>query len=151
MSRHSDAAEASSAERGPFIGRLQAILQHWPSADRLARATGVSPSAFRKWLRGEAEPNRERLIALGQAAGVNVGWLVSGDGPNRGSVRPLVRPAPSRSMPDSTEAITCCCPGVPRPRRPVRNPRRRQPPQWNLWRYAMSGSVRYSPSNRTAC
>jgi hypothetical protein len=53
-------------------------------------------------------------------------------------------------MPDSTEAITCCCPGVPRPRRPVRNPRRRQL-QWNLWRYAMNGSVRYSASNRTAC
>ena len=70
-----------TGERAAFIARLQAILRHWPSADRLARATGVSPSAFRKWLRGEAEPNRERLIALGQAAGVNVGWLVSGDGP----------------------------------------------------------------------
>jgi phage repressor protein C with HTH and peptisase S24 domain len=70
-----------TGERGAFITRLQAVLRHWPSADRLARATGVSPSAFRKWLRGEAEPSRERLVALAQAAGVNVGWLAGGEGP----------------------------------------------------------------------
>jgi phage repressor protein C with HTH and peptisase S24 domain len=57
------------------------ILQHWPSADRLARAMSVSPSAFRKWLRGEAEPSRERLVALADAAKVNVAWLVAGEGP----------------------------------------------------------------------
>ncbi len=73
--------ESAGADKIAFIGRLQTILRHWPSADRLARATGVSPSAFRKWLRGEAEPSRERLVALAQAAGVAVGWLVSGEGP----------------------------------------------------------------------
>jgi phage repressor protein C with HTH and peptisase S24 domain len=57
------------------------ILAHWPSADRLARAMGVSPSAFRKWLKGEAEPSRERLIALAHAAKVGVAWLAEGDGP----------------------------------------------------------------------
>jgi phage repressor protein C with HTH and peptisase S24 domain len=71
----------SDGERDGFISRLQLILRHWPSADRLARATGVSPSAFRKWLRGEAEPNRERLVALAQAACVSVGWLAGGEGP----------------------------------------------------------------------
>src|ERR1700760_3518514 len=64
-----------------FVGRLQEIVQRWPSADRLARATGVSPSAFRKWLRGDAEPSRERLVALARAAGVSVGWLAGGEGP----------------------------------------------------------------------
>lgn len=42
---------------------------------------GVSPSAFRKWLKGEAEPSRERLIALARAAGVGVAWLAEGEGP----------------------------------------------------------------------
>jgi phage repressor protein C with HTH and peptisase S24 domain len=42
---------------------------------------GVSPSAFRKWLRGEAEPSRERLVALAEAASVSVGWLARGEGP----------------------------------------------------------------------
>jgi phage repressor protein C with HTH and peptisase S24 domain len=69
------------ASRAAFVARLQAILRHWPSADRLARAVGVSPSAFRKWLRGEAEPSRERLVALAEAASVSVGWLARGEGP----------------------------------------------------------------------
>jgi phage repressor protein C with HTH and peptisase S24 domain len=87
MSRRSEAvggtpnAEYLAANAGAFIARLQEIVRHWPSADRLARATGVSPSAFRKWLRGDAEPSRERLVALANAAGVSVGWLASGEGP----------------------------------------------------------------------
>jgi phage repressor protein C with HTH and peptisase S24 domain len=71
----------SGAEKSAFVERLQTILAHWPSADRLARAMGVSPSAFRKWLKGEAEPSRERLIALAHAAGVGVAWLAEGEGP----------------------------------------------------------------------
>lgn len=70
-----------SADRAAFVARLQIILGHWPSADRLARAVGVSPSAFRKWLRGQAEPSRERLVALADAAGVGIAWLAKGDGP----------------------------------------------------------------------
>lgn len=69
------------AERDAFVLRLQCILRHWPSADRLARTMGVSPSALRKWLKGEAEPSRERLIALADAAQVSIGWLAKGEGP----------------------------------------------------------------------
>lgn len=69
------------ASRAAFVARLQAILRHWPSADRLARAVGVSPSAFRKWLRGEAEPSRERLVALADATSVSIAWLTKGEGP----------------------------------------------------------------------
>jgi phage repressor protein C with HTH and peptisase S24 domain len=72
---------AEGASRAAFTARLQVILRQWPSADRLARAMGVSPSAFRKWLRGEAEPSRERLVALADAAKVGVAWLAKGEGP----------------------------------------------------------------------
>lgn len=68
------------AERQAFVTRLQFVLDHWPSADRLAKAAGVSPSALRKWLRGEAEPSRERLITFADAAGVEIAWLVRGEG-----------------------------------------------------------------------
>lgn len=71
----------ANAEKAAFVARLQTILSHWPSADRLARDMGVSPSAFRKWLKGEAEPSRERLVALAHAAGVGVAWLAVGAGP----------------------------------------------------------------------
>jgi phage repressor protein C with HTH and peptisase S24 domain len=81
QSSESPVTGKAGADRAAFIARLQTVLRHWPSADRLARATGVSPSAFRKWLRGEAEPSRERLVALAQAASVPVGWLANGDGP----------------------------------------------------------------------
>ena len=51
MSRRSEAAEISpgaeylAANAAAFIARLQEIVRHWPSADRLARATGSSDHA----------------------------------------------------------------------------------------------------------
>jgi len=69
------------SENARFVERLQLIAAHFQSTDRLARSMGVSPSAFRKWLKGEAEPNRTRLVALARAAGVSVAWLAQGDGP----------------------------------------------------------------------
>lgn len=91
---------ATGADKSAFVQRLQTILSHWPSADRLARSMGVSPSAFRKWLKGEAEPSRERLVALAHATGVGVAWLAEGDGPepvfepvSGGKRRPNVRDA----------------------------------------------------------
>jgi phage repressor protein C with HTH and peptisase S24 domain len=62
------------------VARLQLVVRQWPSADRLAKATGVSPSAFRKWLKGVAEPSRDRLVALAEASGVDVSWLAQGQG-----------------------------------------------------------------------
>jgi phage repressor protein C with HTH and peptisase S24 domain len=76
-----ETASTQGADRAAFTARLHLILQHWPSVDRLARAMAVSPSAFRKWLRGEAEPSRERLVALADAAKVSVAWLAKGEGP----------------------------------------------------------------------
>lgn len=84
MRNNSDDIASSSfhrgAERQAFVARLQFVLDHWPSADKLAKAAGVSPSALRKWLRGEAEPSRERLISFADAAGVEIAWLVRGEG-----------------------------------------------------------------------
>ncbi|MEO9189635.1 MAG: helix-turn-helix transcriptional regulator [Acetobacteraceae bacterium] len=85
------------ADREAFVGRLQQIVGHWRSADRLARAMRVSPSAFRKWLKGEAEPSRERLVALADAAGVGIGWLAKGEGP-----QPRFRDAPGSVAADGT-------------------------------------------------
>jgi phage repressor protein C with HTH and peptisase S24 domain len=69
------------AEQAGFVARLRLVVAQWPSADRLARETGVSPSAFRKWLKGEAEPSRDRLVALAGTAGVSLAWLAQGEGP----------------------------------------------------------------------
>ncbi len=68
------------AGQAGFVARLQLVAAEWPSADRLAKATGVSASAFRKWMKGEAEPSRDRLVALAAAAGVSLAWLAQGEG-----------------------------------------------------------------------
>jgi phage repressor protein C with HTH and peptisase S24 domain len=69
------------AGQAAFVERLVIVAQLWPSSDSLAKAAGVSPSALRKWLKGQAEPSRERLVALADAAGVGVSWLAKGEGP----------------------------------------------------------------------
>src|ERR1700751_24105 len=81
LAHNSDHAPGTGADKLAFVHRLQPILAHWPSADRLAWAMGVSPSAFRKWLKGGAEPSRERLVALARVAGVSIAWLARGEGP----------------------------------------------------------------------
>ena len=75
------AASPPGAAQAAFVERLQALARQWPSSDSLAKAAGVSPSALRKWLKGQAEPSRERLVALSDAAGAGVSWLAKGEGP----------------------------------------------------------------------
>jgi phage repressor protein C with HTH and peptisase S24 domain len=36
--------------------------------------------SFPQWLRGDAEPSRDRLVKLAQATGVTISWLAAGDG-----------------------------------------------------------------------
>jgi phage repressor protein C with HTH and peptisase S24 domain len=92
--------EKLNGDREAFVARLHFVLGHWPSADRLARAAGISPSAFRKWLRGGAEPSRERLIAFADAAGVPIGWLVRGEG-----AQPALHKVAGLPVPADAEAV----------------------------------------------
>jgi phage repressor protein C with HTH and peptisase S24 domain len=91
-------SDEPNGDRQAFVARLQFVLNHWPSADRLARAAGISPSALRKWLRGEAEPSRERLIAFADTAGVPIGWLVRGEG-----AQPALHKAPEQDPAEAEE------------------------------------------------
>src|SRR3984957_20245725 len=91
----------TGADKSAVVDRRRTILAHWPSADRLARAMGVSASAFRKWLKGEAEPSRDRLVALAEAAGVSVSWLGPGEGPDPDPASLATR----AQLPQSAEAI----------------------------------------------
>jgi phage repressor protein C with HTH and peptisase S24 domain len=104
--------QLAGAEQAGFVARLRLIVAQWPSADRLARATGVSPSAFRKWLKGEAEPSRDRLVALAGTAGVSVAWLAQGEGPEPDLVSLDAR-ARSPDGPGSERAQFLLLPKVP--------------------------------------
>lgn len=52
---------------------------------QLAEAMKVTPNAARKWLLGEGMPEMAMAIRLANWGGVNVGWLLQGDGAKRGS------------------------------------------------------------------
>jgi transcriptional regulator with XRE-family HTH domain len=64
-----------------FQARLRESVERVGSVNGLAKGAGVSEGALRKWLQGDSEPTRERLMALARAAGVNVAWLAAGTGP----------------------------------------------------------------------
>jgi phage repressor protein C with HTH and peptisase S24 domain len=128
LDREQEPNRGDGAENAAFVERLQIILGHWPSADRLARAMSVSPSAFRKWLKGEAEPSRERLVALARTSGVGVAWLAEGEGPEPvfepvvgATRRPQVRDVDAQIdgsnyvlLPRDTDSARPSAPGAPR-------------------------------------
>jgi len=41
---------------------------------------GASDTGFRQYLTGKSEPTRPVLVAIAREAGVNIGWLVTGEG-----------------------------------------------------------------------
>lgn len=62
-----------------FIERLRRMAEKMGSASELARQAGISGSGFQKYL-GGAEPTRKVLLALAQAARVDLQWLMTGAG-----------------------------------------------------------------------
>jgi transcriptional regulator with XRE-family HTH domain len=46
----------------------------------MSRKCGLSRGVIHKYLKGESEPSRPRLVALARAAGVRVEWLATGEG-----------------------------------------------------------------------
>lgn len=50
------------------------------SGDELARMTGIPRRTLEYYLSGEREPKASRCVQIARAAGVEPGWLVSGEG-----------------------------------------------------------------------
>lgn len=49
----------------------------------LAQRSGLSRSVIDKYLNGQSEPSRQRLLTLAEAGGVTVQWLSTGEPPMR--------------------------------------------------------------------
>jgi hypothetical protein len=62
-----------------FIDRLQILVEIAGNVPTLARNSGVSDPAIRKYLTG-SEPSRSVLLLLAAASGVRSGWLADGLG-----------------------------------------------------------------------
>lgn len=54
------------------------------SVSAFARQCGIVESTLRTYLNG-AQPSTDRLVAMADAAGVNVLWLAAGRGPKKGT------------------------------------------------------------------
>jgi hypothetical protein len=79
-----------------FAGRLNYALDQLPPESRppekgrgrqafVAKMFRVSQKGARKWLEGEALPRTTRLAAIARRCGVNGEWLLTGQGPMRGT------------------------------------------------------------------
>lgn len=67
------------SDQAGFVERLRQLIHRVGSANALARKAGVSQSGFQRYLAG-GQPTRKVLIALAQAAEVDLIWLMTGEG-----------------------------------------------------------------------
>ncbi|MBU4566005.1 MAG: helix-turn-helix transcriptional regulator [Desulfarculus sp.] len=66
-----------------FSSRLRVVLSEFKSTYAFAKKAGVSQGGMQKWIKGQSEPGRDKLIALSEAANVRLEWLATGQGPMR--------------------------------------------------------------------
>ena len=65
----------------PFEARIKVLIDRVGSAEKLAKKSGVSARNIGKYLKGESDPSRMRLVKMAQAGGVSVEWLATGEEP----------------------------------------------------------------------
>jgi transcriptional regulator with XRE-family HTH domain len=64
-----------------FPLRLRKVVDLVGSAEKLARAAGISSRVIGKYLNGESLPGLASLVSMARAGEVRVAWLAVGDGP----------------------------------------------------------------------
>ncbi len=64
-----------------FSKRIKKIIELFGSAEKLANISGMSSRVIGQYLAGKSDPSRIKLIALANAAQVNIEWLATGKGP----------------------------------------------------------------------
>ncbi|RJP17215.1 MAG: helix-turn-helix transcriptional regulator [Deltaproteobacteria bacterium] len=64
-----------------FMGRMKEVVEMVGSAEKLAKLSGISSRGIGKYLAGETDPSRVRLVAIARATGVSIKWLATGEGP----------------------------------------------------------------------
>ena len=66
-----------------FTARMAIVVDAAGGVAQLAQQASLSRSVIHKYLNGESDPSRIRLIDLAQAGGVRLLWLATGQGPMR--------------------------------------------------------------------
>jgi transcriptional regulator with XRE-family HTH domain len=65
-----------------FADRLKTMIGD-QSVRSFARKCGLSEKSLRKYLAGNTDPSGSAIIAMAEAGGVNILWLMTGEGPMR--------------------------------------------------------------------
>lgn len=63
-----------------FSKRMAAVMGREKSVNSFAQRAGVTEGTIRNYLKGMTKPTRLNLEAIARTAGVNVVWLISGEG-----------------------------------------------------------------------
>lgn len=76
--------------RAEFASRLHEVCAEKGLAERgrqtaLGRLCAVSYQAAKKWLDGDGWPALDKALTICEWGGVNVNWLLQGQGPKRGT------------------------------------------------------------------
>ena len=66
-----------------FPERIKTLINISGNKEKLWKVSGISAVMIGKYETGQSEPSRDKLIALSVATGVNVEWLVTGNGAMR--------------------------------------------------------------------
>jgi phage repressor protein C with HTH and peptisase S24 domain len=70
----------SSSEK-LFGERIKEMIRVVGSAQKLANMTGMSARVIGQYAAGSSDPTRSKMVALAEAAGFNVCWVATGEGP----------------------------------------------------------------------
>lgn len=81
-----------------FTDRLAIAVEMSGGVGNLARAAKISSRMLGKYLAGDSDPSRSRLISIATAAGVQLQWLATGEGPMRPSDDDQAVPADGRDL-----------------------------------------------------
>jgi len=84
-----DKQTAKSDLLAAFAERINELCEDWEMPEHgrqtiLGAKFDVNPNTARKWLLGLGLPELEKAIEIANAAGVNVRWLLQGEGLKRG-------------------------------------------------------------------
>ncbi len=60
--------------------RVGIVAERVGGQAELSRRTGISTVSINSYIKGEADPSRERLISMAEAAGVSLFWFATGEG-----------------------------------------------------------------------
>lgn len=94
-----DRASPTGKDGKKFCDRLAELLPNRGDVPQLAAKTGVSVTTVRQWVRGDAVPGLDNLLAVANALDVSVGWLSTGEGEKKPEF-PSIRVNPSKAAVD---------------------------------------------------